>query len=71
VPFQALLLRLAPGGTCGLRAHGAATLGMTRLSSPVVVVKKSRVPKVMWLPGAKVSPPANADDWAIKVEGVT
>lgn len=45
--------------------------GTTRMSSSVVVVKKSRVLKVMRLPRAKALPPANADDWAIEVEGVT
>jgi hypothetical protein len=36
-----------------------------RLRSSVVVAKKSRVPKVMRLSGANVSPSANADDQAI------
>jgi hypothetical protein len=37
-------------------------LGATRLSSLTTVAKKSSVPKVVRLPRAKVSPPANADD---------
>lgn len=44
------------------------TLGTARLSSPVVAAKKSRVLNMMQ---AKVSPLADADDWAIIVEGVT
>jgi hypothetical protein len=35
------------------------------------VTRKSRVLNVMWLPGAKVSPPTNVDDWAIRVGSVT
>jgi hypothetical protein len=46
-------------------------LGAERQSSPVEVARKSRVPNVMRFRGAKVSPPANADDCAIKVPGVT
>jgi hypothetical protein len=49
----------------------SGTLGVVRLSSLVAVEKKSRVLNVMRLPGAKVSPPANADDWAIRAESVT
>lgn len=37
-------------------------------SSQVVVAKKSREPKVMWLPCIKVTPPAEANDRAITVD---
>jgi hypothetical protein len=47
------------------------TLGTARLSSTVVAAKKSRVTNMMRLHGAKVSPLADVDDWAIGVEGVT
>jgi hypothetical protein len=37
----------------------------------VEVARKSRVPNMMQVPGAKVSPPTNADDCAIGVASVT
>jgi hypothetical protein len=42
-----------------------------RWSSPVVVARKSKVPKVMRFPGAKASLLANDDDWVIGASGVT
>lgn len=50
----------------GLGPVVMGTLGAERRSSPVVVVRKSRVPNVMRLAGAKASLPANIDDWAIR-----
>jgi hypothetical protein len=47
------------------------TLEAARLSSPMVVSKKLRVLNVMRLPGAKVLPPAKADDWSIRAKIVT
>jgi hypothetical protein len=38
------------------------TLRVARWSLPVAVARKSRVPNMMWLPRAKVSPLVNADD---------
>jgi hypothetical protein len=46
-------------------------LWVERQSSPVEVARKSRVLNVMRLPGAKASPPTNADDYAIGVAVVT
>jgi hypothetical protein len=36
----------------------------------VVVVRKLRVPNMMWFPGAKVLPQGNVDEWAIGVMSV-
>lgn len=44
--------------------------GVVRRSTPVAMVKKSRVPNVMRLPEAKDSPLMNANDWAIGAENV-
>lgn len=57
------------------RAGRAPTVSRTsraaRLSSPVAMAKKSRVSNVMRLPRAKVSPPANANNWVIGAKSVT
>jgi hypothetical protein len=46
------------------------TSEVVRWSSLVAVVRKSRVPNMMWLPNAKASPLANVDVWAIGVMNV-
>jgi hypothetical protein len=44
--------------------------GVARRISLVAVARKLRMPNKMWLPGAKVSPLANVDAWAIGVMNV-
>jgi hypothetical protein len=46
------------------------TSEVARRSSPVAVVRKSRVPNMMWLPDAKASPLANVNVWVIGVMNV-
>lgn len=64
--FSALL----PVERVGYVPVATGTSKVVRHRSPVAVARKSRVLNMMWLPGAKVSPLANVDVWAIEVMNV-
>lgn len=61
MPLEASLLCLAPADCTGPPMLAmVGTSESVRQSSPVA--KKSREPKMMWLPHAKVSPTVKEDD---------
>jgi hypothetical protein len=64
-PLEAPLLRLASGGVDRAWSGGGGNAGAEKRSSPMAVARKSRVPNVTRLPGAKASLLANANNWAI------